>query len=119
MPHRIRCASQACLLPRGQSEVVRAWAPGSRRRLLHEHWAGPRNNVGDRLNRPMAKVMAKLGKPRSDLAAEACEEWNRVVGLLEPVGLLDARDMAVLEVYCVSYAQWREASRVLAAEETE
>lgn len=50
-----------------------------------------------------------------DTAARA--EWARVVKLL-PVALLTAADLAVLSVYCQSYARWVEAETAITANGT-
>ncbi len=48
------------------------------------------------------------------LDAEARAEWARIVGKLEPLGLVTHLDRAALAGYCVTWARWVEAERKLA-----
>ncbi len=41
------------------------------------------------------------------------KEWKRMAALLEPLGLLTEIDGDALEAYCVAYARWDEAEKVI------
>jgi P27 family predicted phage terminase small subunit len=44
-----------------------------------------------------------------DLSKVARKEWDRIVRLLKPTGVLARTDLAVLEMYCESYADFKDA----------
>ncbi len=48
------------------------------------------------------------------LATGACQEWERVAGELESLGLLTRIDRASLAGYCQAWARWVEAEEQLA-----
>lgn len=50
------------------------------------------------------------------LTGEAREEWERVVTELAARGLASRADRPSLEVYCSTYARWREAGDLLRGE---
>jgi P27 family predicted phage terminase small subunit len=50
------------------------------------------------------------------LPLEAKREWRRVFRLLEPYDILKPTDMAVFASYCLSYARWKQAERMIDAE---
>jgi P27 family predicted phage terminase small subunit len=56
----------------------------------------------------------KLGPCPPELNAAARAEWDRVVGELIREDRISSLDMAVLAVYCVSFANWREAEELVA-----
>lgn len=43
----------------------------------------------------------------------AAGEWNRVVAMLAPIGVLQATDIAVLEGYCISFSNYRRAQEIV------
>jgi P27 family predicted phage terminase small subunit len=63
-------------------------------------------------HRPLNKREPKpeVGAPPcpKDLIGPARKEWDRVVRLLKPTGVLARTDLAVLEMYCDSYATWKK-----------
>ena len=48
------------------------------------------------------------------LAPEAKEEWERLAGTLNQIGLLTQVDRTLMAAYCQTYARWVEAERKLA-----
>ena len=57
----------------------------------------------------------QAGQPSAPkwLPEAAREEWRRVVNELHATGVLTTVDLAVLEAYCISYANWRDAEILL------
>ena len=49
------------------------------------------------------------------LTGEAREEWARIAGELEQLGLLTAIDQTALAAYCSSFKRWRHAERQIEA----
>jgi P27 family predicted phage terminase small subunit len=77
-----------------------------------------RGNPGKRSMRPPPEpaLLPAPPEPPEWLTPHAREEWGRVAGDLQMVGLLTAVDLAALAAYCWSYSVWRTASEQLAAE---
>jgi len=50
------------------------------------------------------------------LPLEAKREWRRAYALLEPHGILKATDEAVFAAYCLAYARWKSAEKIVEAE---
>ncbi len=60
-------------------------------------------------------------KPRipecpKDLDGDARDEWIRITPLLLKMGVITLVDRAALTAYCVMWARWRDAERILKAE---
>ena len=74
--------------------------------------------LGNRGKRPLQPDLklkgSKLPQPPAFLAADALAEWERIVAVLAPTGILTPLDAAALAVYCSTYATWKEASELLA-----
>jgi P27 family predicted phage terminase small subunit len=68
----------------------------------------------NRINQAEARPPRSLLSPPEHLSDEAKEEWARVAEQLHSVGILTALDRSILEAYCVSWARWRAAERILA-----
>jgi P27 family predicted phage terminase small subunit len=58
------------------------------------------------------------GTPKcpSWLPLEAKKEWKRTYAILEPFGILRATDQAVFAAYCVSFARWKSAEKIVETE---
>jgi P27 family predicted phage terminase small subunit len=73
---------------------------------------------GDRADRiPADAPDAILERPAMPhyLEGDAAEEWERVCGELEALGVLSKTDRAAIAVYCVAYGTWRKACREVEA----
>lgn len=57
-------------------------------------------------------------KPPPELSFAALGEWNRVVAMLQPTGILAAVDVDALTIYCQSFAVFRECQIELDKEGT-
>jgi P27 family predicted phage terminase small subunit len=58
------------------------------------------------------------GTPKcpSWLPLEAKREWRRAYAILEPFLILKATDQAVFAAYCVSFARWKSAEKIIDTE---
>lgn len=50
------------------------------------------------------------------LTGEGKKEWNRIVAELDRLGRLESTDLALLATYCVTFARWIEAERMVKRE---
>ena len=69
--------------------------------------------------KPKPQILAALhGRPLKPehLTGLAGDEWDRIIALLDSAGNLSVVDGGTLEIYCQSYAKWRECERHLAEE---
>jgi P27 family predicted phage terminase small subunit len=73
---------------------------------------------GNRSHRPIPKNAPEPSQempfPPSHLDIYALEEWNRVAGGLNAMGVLTGIDQGTLAAYCGSYSRWRKAEEELA-----
>ena len=74
-----------------------------------------RGNPGKRPLQPDLKLNGStLPEAPLFLSANALVEWDRVVAVLAPTGILTALDTMPLAVYCETYATWKIATELLA-----
>ena len=69
----------------------------------------PRNALFDDCIRPRTEIPT----PPDHLSPEALEEWNRISGELEALGLISQIDRAALSVYCQAYGRWVQCEKKL------
>jgi P27 family predicted phage terminase small subunit len=76
-----------------------------------------RGNPGQRrIPRALEIPMPAAPLPAPDWLPElAAAEWRRLAPLLHAAGLLTALDQTVFEIYCTSFARWRQAEAALEA----
>ncbi len=63
---------------------------------------------------PMPASAPTCPSAPSYISGHAAEEWARTAPVLFNLGLLTKLDTASFAVYCMSYAQWRSATELLA-----
>ncbi len=51
--------------------------------------------------------------PPAFIEGEALDKWREMVAELHPLGLLTSIDVDSLAFYCVLYARWRKAERIV------
>jgi P27 family predicted phage terminase small subunit len=78
--------------------------------------------MGKRGPKPSANGLPKMPdalagdpQPPPDLDGLALETWRRVLDWLRPLGTLARCDQDAVELYCRTYAGWRQAEAALAA----
>jgi phage terminase small subunit len=59
-------------------------------------------------NSNYVKVIPGIPNPPTRLSGKALREWNRILPLLEPLGILSQLDRAALTRYCCAHARWDE-----------
>jgi len=59
----------------------------------------------------MTPLMPKSRKPKrpTHIIGHAQTEWNRVVRMLDELGVLEIADQHTIELYCEAYSDWRIA----------
>lgn len=67
-----------------------------------------------RINGAEPKPPASLPDPPPHLSVAALEEWHRIAGALNQIGLLTQADRSTMAAYCQCYARWVEAEEKLA-----
>jgi P27 family predicted phage terminase small subunit len=66
-----------------------------------------------RLNKREPRPPAAVPRCPAWLPKTAKTEWRRVVGILQPLGLLTHADLAPLVAYCTAWAELQEATKLL------
>jgi P27 family predicted phage terminase small subunit len=75
------------------------------------HGAFDKNPQRRNRNEPIAPTEAPICPNHLNAVAKA--EWKKICGQLRELGILSRSDRAALELYCQSYAAWREALKML------
>ena len=79
----------------------------------HADLIGDRNRKGE--VEPPAQVVDSMRAP-DHLNDTAKTEWVRITAILATMRILSPADQALIELYCIAFARWREADRHLAAD---
>jgi len=70
-------------------------------------------NRGKRKIPAEVKIDDEMPQRPAFLHGLALTQWDALAGKLHAVGLLQSVDADALAAYCVSYAQWRDATQML------
>lgn len=70
-------------------------------------------NRPDRANPAEARPRAQRPTCPAHLCPAARSEWRRIIGELEPLGLVTKLDRAALAAYCQAWGRWVEAEEAL------
>lgn len=67
--------------------------------------------IGGKKGKDVVEAELEVPTPPDWLDDEAIDEWFRVAAILVEAGLLTTLDLPQLEVYCVSYARWKQTEQ--------
>jgi P27 family predicted phage terminase small subunit len=74
-----------------------------------------RGERADRMNPAAPPTIPGRPEPPELLDPEARKEWDRIVPILEAMGVLGLADAAALALHCASYSIWAKAQADIAA----